>query len=250
VSLIPNPQSLIPITEDALLNGRVLLRQPAKGYRANADTVLLGAAVEAPDDARLLEAGCGAGGALLVVAQRSRARFVGVERDPQMAKLARENVAANGEAGRIEIIEGDALALTGLGVFDGVFFNPPFDLEGEGALPAQARRGAQIAEAPIADWVKRLSNLLRGGAALTLIHRARALPEILEALEGRLGGIEIVPVRPRAGAAAKRVLVRARKGSRAPLNLYAGFELHDESGAKFTQEAEAIFRGEAVVEWK
>jgi tRNA1(Val) A37 N6-methylase TrmN6 len=92
--------------------------------------------------------------------------------------------------------------------------------------------------------------MLAGGAALTLIHRARALSEILAALEGRLGGIEVLPVRPRASAPAKRVLVRARKGSRAPLNLYAGFNLHDGSGAKFTAEAEAIFRGEALIEWR
>jgi tRNA1(Val) A37 N6-methylase TrmN6 len=226
------------------------LRQPATGYRANADTILLAAAVEAPDGGRLLEAGCGAGGALLAVAARSQASFVGVERDPGMARFARENAAANGWSPRIEIIVGDVLGLRDLGVFDGAFFNPPFDLEGEGELPAEARRGAQIAEAPIVDWIKGLANMLAGGAALTLIHRARALFEILAALEGRLGGIEVLPVRPRASAPAKRVLVRARKGSRAPLNLYAGFNLHDASGAKFTPEAEAIFRGEALIEWR
>src|SRR5262245_44110435 len=36
-------------TEDAILNGRVRLKQPARGYRVNVDTVLLAAAVQARD---------------------------------------------------------------------------------------------------------------------------------------------------------------------------------------------------------
>jgi tRNA1(Val) A37 N6-methylase TrmN6 len=84
---------------------------------------------------------------------------------------------------------------------------------------------------------------------LTMIHRAERLDRLLAALEGRLGEVCVYPVRPRAEAPAHRVLVRARKGSRAPLRLLPGLELHDDSGAKFTPEAEAIFRGEAVVSW-
>jgi tRNA1(Val) A37 N6-methylase TrmN6 len=235
-------------TEDRLLAGRVLLRQPAAGLRANADTLLLAAAVEVGP--RLLEAGCGAGGALLAVAARAPdARFVGIERDPDLAALARVNAAANGWADRVEIIAADVLALPDLGTFDGVFFNPPFDRAEEGRLPARARRAARIEEAPIEAWVKALADRLRGGASLTLIHRAAALAEILAALDGRLGGIEIMPVRPRAEAPASRVLVRARKGSRAPLALYRGLDLHGGSDAKFTPEADALFRGAALA-WR
>jgi tRNA1(Val) A37 N6-methylase TrmN6 len=80
-----------------------------------------------------------------------------------------------------------------------------------------------------------------------MIHRAAKLPEIFAALEGRLGGVEIVPIRPRAGEAAGRILVRARKGSRAPFRLCAGLVLHDASGAKYTPETEAVLRGEAAI---
>jgi tRNA1(Val) A37 N6-methylase TrmN6 len=237
-------------TDDRLLGGRVVFRQHKEGYRANADTLLIAAAVEAGPGARLLEAGCGAGGALLAVASRAPgASFLGVERDPALAALARENAAANGWSGRIEIVAGDALQLGAVGTFDGVFCNPPFDRPGEGRPPDPSRRGARIAEAPIEAWVKALADRLRGGAALTLIHRAAALGEILAALEGRLGGAEIFPIRPRAEAPASRVLVRARKGSRAPLSLYRGLDLHDESGAKFTPAADALFRG-AALEWR
>ena len=232
-------------TEDALFGGRVRLRQPAEGYRVNADTVLLAAAIEG--GARLMEAGCGVGGALLCVAARFPAsELTGVERDSSYAALARENAASFGE--RVRIVEGDVLT-TDLESFDGVFSNPPYDQEGEGRPPGSTRRAAHITEASLDAWLAALSNRLRGGAALTLIHRAAKLPEILVALDGRLGGVEVTPVRPRAGAPAKRVLVRARKGSRAPLSLYAGLNLHGEEG-RFTPEAAAIFAGEAAIDWR
>ncbi|MCA0369118.1 MAG: methyltransferase, partial [Proteobacteria bacterium] len=58
------------IVENGLLNGRVRLRQPAKGYRAGMDAALLAAATPVRPGERLIEAGCGAGGVLMQVAAR------------------------------------------------------------------------------------------------------------------------------------------------------------------------------------
>ena len=224
-----------------------MLRQPAAGYRAGADAMLLAAAVSPGE--RLMEAGCGVGAALLAAALRfPQARLTGVEREPAMAALARENVAANGLGDRVSIVEDDVLAGSA-GVFDSVFCNPPFAQEGEGTEPHAARRHAHVTEAPLDGWSAALSNRLTGGGRLTLIHRADKLAEILAALDGRLGAVTVFPVRPRAGAPASRVLVRAQKGSRGPLVLLRGLDLHDDSGAKFTTEAEAIFRGRAAIDW-
>jgi tRNA1(Val) A37 N6-methylase TrmN6 len=243
--------SVPDVTEDAMLGGRIRIRQPARGYRVNVDTLLLAAAVEAPAGARLMEAGCGVGAALIAVAKRSEnTRLLGVERDTNMASIARENVAINAMSDRVDIATGDALDKTAdWGVFDAVFVNPPFDTEGEGRAPAEPRRHAHIADESIDRWVAALADRLTGGAALTMIHRAGKLPEILGALQGRLGGVEVIPIRPTAHEPAKRILVRARKGSRAPFKLHRGLDLHDGQGAKYTPEAEAILRGEAILTW-
>jgi len=236
----------LPLREDAYLGGRMRLLQPARGYRAGMDALLLAAAVEAAPGAELLEAGCGAGAALIAAALRlQEARFVGLEREATMASLARENLARNGLEGRVTVIEADLFAEQG--AFDGVFCNPPFSEHGQGRPPAPARRHAYLTEASIDSWVRALADRLRGGAALTLIHRAERLPEILAALEGRLGGVEALPVFPRAGEAAKRVLVRARKGSRAPFRLHAGFALHEGEG--HSQAAGALWAGAALA-WR
>ena len=243
--------SSLEVTEDALLDGRIRVRQPARGYRVNVDTLLLSAAVEVRDGARVLEAGCGTGAALLALAVRNEnITLLGIERETNIAELARENVALNAMTHRIEIVSGDALdRRANHGVFDAVFVNPPFDGDGEGAAPAQARRHAYITETPIDAWIAVLADRLKGGAALTLMHRAAKLPELLAAFDGRLGGVEIIPIRPRAEAPAKRVIVRARKGSRAPLRLLKGLDLHDAAGAKYTPETDAILKGDATFAW-
>ena len=239
------------VTEDALLGGRIRVRQPARGYRVNVDTLLLAQAVEALSGVRLLEAGCGIGAGLIAVAARAKgAKLFGVERDANMAAIARENVALNAMSDRIEIATGDVLERSAnIGVFDGVFVNPPFDREGEGRAPLEARRHAYLANAPLDAWIAALADRLTGGAALTMIHRARKAPEILAALEGRLGGVELIPIQPTRQAEAKRVLVRARKGSRAPFRLLPGLVLHDAAGGKYTPETEAILRGAALIGW-
>ena len=242
------------LTEDAILGGRVRIRQPARGYRVNVDTLLLAASLPRviADGARVVEPCCGVAAALLAVAARHEGdiTFVGIERDAAFADVARQNVELNAAAHRVQITEGDALdGAADYGLFDHVFFNPPYDTPGEGRDPAEGKRAAYLADRPIGDWVKVWSNRMRAQATLTLIHRAHRLGEILVALEGRLGGVEVLPVYPNAQASAKRVIVRARKGSRAPLQILHGLNLHpsETSNDKYTPEAEAILRGEALL---
>ena len=244
------------ITEDAVLGERLRIRQPARGYRVNIDTLLLAAALPeySLGDGPVVEVGCGVGAALLAVAKGCGAprRFVGIERDPLYARLARENVALNGLEGCVEVIEGDALnPPQDLGQFARVFFNPPYDDPGAGRAPAPERRAAYIAERPIEEWIKVWSNRMSTHANLTLIHRAHRLSDILAAIEGRLGGVEVFPIRPTADAPARRVIVRAWKGSRAPLKLLAGLDLHpsDDAQEKYTPAAEALLRGAAHIQF-
>jgi tRNA1(Val) A37 N6-methylase TrmN6 len=241
-------------TEDRLLDGRVLLRQPQRGYRAGVDAALLAAACDAGEGARVIEAGCGAGGALLAAAvRRPGARFVGVERDPAALSLARENIALNGLAERVEAVAGDvALRFSGLGLkpFDAALANPPF-FDDPDALrgPAEARRAAWMADDGVEAWIGFLLKAVREGGTITLIHRADRLMDILGLLAPKAGSVQVRPVQPFADQPAKRVLVRAIKTGKAPLRLLPALVLHDREGAKHTAEAEAILRGGADLPW-
>jgi tRNA1(Val) A37 N6-methylase TrmN6 len=237
------------VTEDALLGGRVRLLQPAQGYRVAIDPVLLAAALPDGFRGRTADLGCGVGAAALCAALRlPEARVVGIERDPFLADLARQNVARNGLTARIEIVTADVRASASPD-FDAVIANPPF-LE---AARANAQSDARKAAATIEDdvsldiWIDAALARLRAKGTLAMIHRADRLDDLLVALRGRAGEVVVFPLWPKAGVAAKRVIVRARKGLHSPLVLAAGLVLHEADG-RFTAAAEAVLRdGVAVI---
>lgn len=235
------------ISRSTLHGARVPLDQPVRGYRAGLDAVLLAAALDLRDGAQACEFGCGAGAALLCAARlNAGAKFTAFEQDADMAALAASNATLNAFQHRIGIETGDALALAGTDRFDAVFFNPPF-FDDQSALrpPSSEKRGAWISEAPLEDWIRAGLKSLRVKGQLVLIHRADRLGDILAALQGRAGSAGVLPVHPRAGDPAKRVIVRAVKGSKGPLRVLPGLIVHGAGGERFTAQASAIFAGEA-----
>ena len=236
------------IVENALLGGRVRLRQPAKGYRAGMDAALLAAAAGAEAGERVVEAGCGAGAVLMQIAARTPGvALTGLERDPAMAALARENAALN--AADATVVEGDVAAgfrALGLEPFDRAVSNPPF-FDDPGALraPAPGKQAAWMADDGLAAWTRFLLKAVREGGRIVVIHRADRLADLLALLGETAGSFSVRPVHPFVDEPAKRVLVQAVKTGKAPLRLLPPLVLHDRSGGKHTTEAEAILRGEA-----
>ncbi|MBU0724804.1 MAG: methyltransferase [Alphaproteobacteria bacterium] len=246
---MPLPEGGVPLTEDALLGGRVRLRQPAQGYRAAIDPVLLAAAVPARPGERVVEAGCGAGAAALcLLARLPEISVLGLEIQPEMAALARLNAGLNDVADRFQILDGDVAApLPEPQKADHVMMNPPFLPPGRGtAPPGVAKAVAHIeGEADLPAWVGFAARQLKHRGSVTIIHRADRLADTLAALALQgLGSVVVLPLWPGEGKPAKRVIVQARKGGRAPLVLLPGLILHRPDGG-FTDRAEAVLRDAA-----
>jgi tRNA1(Val) A37 N6-methylase TrmN6 len=218
------------------------------------DAALLAAACDALPGQRVLEPGCGVGGALLAAAtRRPGVIFQGVERDSLAASLATENAAVNDLSERVAILEGDVEAgfrALGLPVFDAVMTNPPFfDDPATLRAPHPAKSGAWMADGGLEAWTSFCLKAVREGGTITIIHRADRLADILAELAPKAGSFRIRPIAPFADATAKRVIVRAIKTGKAPLILLPPLVLHDRDGGKHSAEAEAILRGEAALGW-
>lgn len=228
---MPDPGITDPgLTRDGFLGGRLAILQPRTGYRAATDPVLLAAAVPARAGQSVLELGCGVGVAsLCLLARLPGLSATGIERQPDYADLARRNAAAAGLP--LTVVTADLCDLpAGLRgrSFDHVIANPPYFRAGDGTSARDAgREGALREETPLAVWTDAALRRLAPGGWLTMIHLAERLGDLLATLDARAGSVSVLPVAPRIGRPAIRVILRARKGGRAPLRLLAPLVLHD-----------------------
>ncbi len=247
-------ETAFKVSEDAVLGGRLVLRQPLKGHRVGHDAILLAAACAAFPGNRVVDLGSGVGAAGLAVARRVEDVAVTlVEVDPKLTALARDNIASNNLSERVRAVCLDVAAAPGEFAAaqlapdsaDRVLMNPPFNAA-QNPSPDADRQLAHIAtDGTLAMWLGTAARLLHSGGTLTLIWRADGLGEVLAALAADFGEVTVLPVHPKPDAAAIRVLIRAVKASRAPLALLPGFILADAAGRP-TTEAERVLR-EGVV---
>jgi tRNA1Val (adenine37-N6)-methyltransferase len=235
-------------TEGHLLDGRVLYRQPAAGFRSGIEPVLLAASVPAQPGDHVLEAGSGAGAALLCLTVRvAGVRATGVEMQPAMAELAAANAASNGFTD-IRIISGRIETAPLPDGFDHAMANPPYH-RAEGTIsPDVDKETAKRAPAMlIGRWIERLGAALRHRGSLTLSVPAGLVPMCLQAMtESRCPCTAILPLWPKTERPAKLVLLRGIKGARAPMQVLPGLVLHRADGS-YTDAAQTILRDAAAL---
>jgi len=181
------------ITHDTLFGGRVALAQPARdrGYRVNVDALLLAAfAARARRAKSAFDLGAGVGAVGLSLLHLDLADHVTmIEKDPSLAKLARENARANGWADRMTVlccdVAGDSVcAPSGLaGRADLVVCNPPYVLPGRGHAPSAVRADAKMGSLDIFVHVARI--LAGPRARVRFIYPAIEATTLLETLRGR-----------------------------------------------------------------
>ncbi|WP_170926311.1 tRNA1(Val) (adenine(37)-N6)-methyltransferase [Devosia lucknowensis] len=221
--------------------------------------MLLGAAVPAGSES-LLDLGAGVGTAALVSLATGRAaRADLVERDLPTAELARANLAANDLAGRGRVIAVDVAAKAELrrsaglqdNAYDIVIANPPFFGTGQGTLATDASRAdaRHMDEQSLDLWLRCTAGSARANGTAIVIYPASGLGALLAAFSARFGAMTVLPLAPREGADASRVLVRGTKGSKAPLRLLPTRVMHLGEGNAFSPQFDAIFRGEAALDW-
>lgn len=246
------------LSRDAFHRGRFWLSQPETGHRAGMDAMVLAAAVPSDFAGLLVDFGAGAGAAGLAVAARCPlARIALVENAPAMIGAARATLSDPENAhlaARSTLVEADvtltgkARAAAGLGdnAFDFVIMNPPFNARTDRESPDVLRKSAHVMPDGLFEaWLRSAAAVVKPGGGLAIIARPQSLPELCDALGGRFGHIEVLPVHPRPDKAAIRIVIRAVRGSRAGLKLMPPLWMHEASGNRFSARADDICNGVA-----
>lgn len=228
---------------DNFLGGAVQLIQPLDGYRVSMDTVMLAAAVPAKSGELVLEGGVGSGGAAVCLARRvPGARVVGIDIQPEMIDLALQNIEMNKLADFVSVSHGCVTGRVGSEAsFDHVMINPPYLAQGKAIRPPEQNKGLAHMEsaATLSDWIKFSIYYAKNRGTISVVYRADRIDEVLAHLYRRVGDLRILPLWPRLGVPAKRVIIRGRKGVHGAAKLLPGLALHGEVD-RYTAEARRI----------
>lgn len=229
----------------SVLNGAVKLHQIEGGFRTSIDAVLLAAACPAKSGQHILDLGCGVGSAGLCALSRiNDTKLTGIDIQADHVKMATQNAALNNNADRCEFINSCIKDFSGTR-FDHVICNPPYEEAGKHLVSPQnknaAARGNLNQEITLNHWIKCAFNSLKSGGSLTMIHKADQIQAIIQALGKSFGASEIIPLWPKTGTPAKRIIIRTIKHRKSPATLHCGLILHNEDGS-YTDEAQNILR--------
>ncbi|MBQ7633893.1 MAG: methyltransferase domain-containing protein [Alphaproteobacteria bacterium] len=239
----------IAYTEDYLLDKQVKILQPVNGYRASSDAVLLAAMIShVENDTKILDVGSGTGAVSLCLAQRLLDKDInieGFELQPELVELSNLSAVANGfdflHFRQIDIRQKLSFSDVKPCSFDVVISNPPYsehDMPSPNSSKAAAHNHQNFG---LTQWLDFCLKMAKPFGRICLVHRAEALPQICTALQHKAGEITVLPLYSKIGQNAKRIIVSAKKDSKAVCRILPPFIMHDIDG-KYTQQAEKILR--------
>jgi tRNA1Val (adenine37-N6)-methyltransferase len=227
------------------------LTQPARGYRYSIDPFLLAGFSRPRPRERIVDLGAGVGVIGLLLARRCpTVTVVGIELQPELARHAAANAAANGLADRFQVVRADvreARRFLPPEHFHRAVANPPFRAPGTGAAPPDAGRARARQETTlgVAELVQAAAALLRFGGTLDVVHLAERLPDLIVRLAA--GGIEPKVLRlvaPFPGAAPRLCLLSGVKGGRPGLRVLPQLSVHDQPRRYSAEVLELLGPGE------
>jgi tRNA1(Val) A37 N6-methylase TrmN6 len=239
-------------TVDRILGGTIIIEQPKDGYRVAIDPIFLSAVINPDEGSSILDVGCGVGATSLCLAYRQPYLNIhGFDIQPELVRLASQNAMRNQLRDSLEFMVGSLQKPPPRLIpssYSYVVSNPPFyDGANNSRSPNLCKDTSHVEKGvALKEWLFFCLKMLRLKGVLTLIHVPDRLNEILESINHVCGNIKIYPLWPKKGECAKRVIIQAEKGSKAPLRLMPGIILHQEDGS-YTMDADMVLRGKAIL---
>ncbi len=226
-----------------VLDKKVRLMQPqGGGFRTSLDSVMLAAAVPAKVGQSVLDMGCGVGGASFCLLWREDVQLTGIDVNAGYVELARKNNDLNAKSARFDVAD---IREYQSPLFDHVMLNPPFFEAGthlSSPDEGKARANGHIDEdLSLKDWIKAAHRLVKSNGSMTIIYPSGGIDKIIQFMGKSFGAIEIIPLWQRAGAEARRVILRAIKDRQTPARILPGLILHETDGS-YTIEADSVLR--------
>ena len=225
------------MTIDTFFNGKVEVCQAREGYRFSIDAILLAATVHPKPGEVVMDMGTGCGVVPILLAYRHpQVRFLGIELQEALAKLAIRNVTANEFQDRIEIRNQDLRSLSPKEInvtVDWIVSNPPYRPANSGRMNPNHERAVARHEIRLRlnELMTACRKFLKTGGRLAVIYPAERMVDLLG--EMRSVGIEpkwLQSVHSRQNEPAKLVLVKGMMRGRPGLKMASPLVIYEPDG--------------------
>lgn len=226
---------------EELLRGVLKIKQPEaqNGLRVNIDTILLAHFTQPKKSEKILELGCAHGAISLILAKRGFT-VKGIDIQPHLIKLAKENAAFNKLDTDFEAADlREYKKLWAAQSFDRIVVNPPyFEADAGGKVsPSEAVASArQGTECNLEDVIAAARYLLKNKGRLDMIMTASRAAELFSLLENNNLKVKTVRfVYPKPLSDASVVLLEAVRSAKKGTKISAPLFVLDKDG-KETEE--------------
>jgi len=230
---------------DAISNSPLDIAQPKDGYRFSLDALILTHHVIPAAGDRIVDIGTGCGVIALILARQfPETNIIGIEVQPELARLATSNAAANRLSDRIRIIEKDIRSVSGseTGPVQIVTCNPPHIAEPAGRINpndqmAIARHELMMTAQTLAESANRL--LTQKGRLFAIYPANRMMDVLLKIREANIEPKQIRTIHFKPNTAASRILIQATKNGQPGIEIAPPLVMHKPDGS-YTPEAKTI----------
>jgi tRNA1Val (adenine37-N6)-methyltransferase len=234
---------------DDLERGGLRIIQDPGAFCFGMDAVLLAHFARAKTFWRVLDLGTGSGILpLLMVALFKPQQVVGLEIQPQFARMAQESVELNELQDTIRIVSGDyrdKAMISSLGKFHLCVSNPPYHAVGSGSLRvSESERIARFeVSSTLCDVIQAANACLYNGGHFCMVHLPKRLPEILLEMQRHcLTPKRLVMVHPNNRKSASLILIEGVKNAKPGLSVLPPLFVHAQSGG-FSDAMKALYEG-------
>ena len=240
----------MPYTNDYLLDKKIKIYQPVGGYKTSSDAVWIAAAVNnVKEGDNILDVGAGCGAISLCLAKRMEQKnitILGIEKQKDLYDAAMLNAKEN-NFNFVNFINSDIFnANIKPCSFAHVVTNPPYSFDDMPSPNISKAQAHNFDNTNLEKWIDFCIKMIKPKGYLYVINRAEALEKIIVAISSKLGKIEVLPLYSKKGQNAKRIIIRAKKDSKAPLIIYPGIIVHNDDGTYSDKSQSVLRHGNAI----
>ncbi|WP_446008623.1 tRNA1(Val) (adenine(37)-N6)-methyltransferase [Candidatus Electrothrix sp.] len=237
------------LTDDTLFDGRLICRQHQDGYRFSLDAVLLAHFCQPASRSKVLDLGTGCGVISLILCYRhSDIQITGLELQPALAELARNNAQANKFDNRFTVQQTDLRRIKKAfraESYDLVLSNPPYYKTGSGRRNQEDERALARHEltADPESVIAAAAFAVKNRGIVACIYPAERLATVLAVMmKKRLVPKRIQPVYSYPeDKQARLVMIEAMKNGGEGVRLLPPLYIYQHSDGTYSAEVAAMY---------